>query len=1523
MPFTLRQATDTSNPTLARAFGEQTTYGQLAYYYKVGANTCFILLLAEGEKLGEGECDGVEWVRYGGHLLTPYDPDTGQGDYIFHSGTRSTGFDDPIQGVPTFLPSLGFTFSNKCYVEVRLPSNFSQGTDEPGRTEVKMRCSRIRDYDITGAIIAENYGPSANNMRVAAYCARLAGINIATRFDWPSWFAAKQYCDALIAWAQGGGDGLKGEYYNGANFGTLIGTRIDPYVNFTWGSASPPNVPVGIPYSVRWTGFVEAQYTETHTFYVTYDDGVKVWINDVLIIDDWNPGSAREASGTAALTAGERYSVKIEYFYLGGTTGGTGGATPIVQTNAASLISSEGARMNALVNPNGSATNYHFEWGETTAYGHSTSSTSAGSGSASVAVNSTLIALDSATVYHYRIVATNTHGTTYGADRTFYTRLIDPGDGVQIADVPSVAELAEIKFQYSAPSLSKRVIPKQFLYSVIQLVSAYGSNATWKQTTDFLAGWADYDYDDSTWLPSVFEMSIDSYDPIPPGFAAGSLAQRVWHYNSNASSDTDTVYFRKKFTALRTSGKLAIICDDNWTAYLAIPGGGGVEIDSGTITGTPGEAAHVVDLDDLIVGAQYLLSVRAHNTGGPGGLLAEIQFATGHQVERFSADVVLPGVPWTDALGLIMMRCPGIDWQDVDGKIKFLAGPDRPVAHTFFYDPTQATSGENWLVKSEQFNAADWTASRVTVTPNSVLAPPGALTASALAFLAGGFTPKVIQQTADTGAILTGRTFTFSAHLKAAAMTTLTLRMFRAGETPKEVTVTVRKDRWKRFTLTKNFEATSETAITVQLKNPTGHDAQTIQVWGAQLEESTVARIYTRTDAAAVKNTPTASNIVQNTVKATRRDPFTKPNFMIIGYRDKDDSLLTQQYEPIDRSALRDALGGHLVDAGIVQIGVAQASLAQRVGETIMRLAADLDTDVTLTGQKRAHKVAKGDRVQLVHPVGDWRGTPLESHSGPIDMLINRETFESSIQTANERSFIMQSYARDFYADYSHGPISGSRVGDTISPFGRAPKVETVTLAQTTVPRPDSLFDFALTGNVQFDRNYPYAQRGRIYRRWPANERIVTFDAVNDCVVLVAHAFPKNTPIKFSTTDSLGVQIDESTIYFVVPRDADSFKLATEEDGTPLEINVTGMAGVHRVAPFVLLSTVLVPDNRTRIASFSIPNVDMGLHEVMVLAETLFHHAFSLSVQTIYSIVVVPPAGTQPASLNGYFDEGGGDLQNDWPSDPYKPSPTREVYDLEYNYAGSASNIAGGAPRLVQITPVLATGLREPILWVKYYETPAVTETIMFLRNGGVTVSGDSEAFVFLKSKRVAEVRGGFLVQLEMPSLPTLCPWRIGVAPDVDLVAGSSGDRSFYMGINPADAPNYAMFIESGNGPFALVQGDIPYIFFRADGRVEYGINFHQSAVIFFVSPIAVYPDLLYRVFIYTDTVDAGQVEGLAGANWEREGPEWVYTSEMQRADFDLGGEDDLPDTIDVRVRRLSNFDTGLPSTWRAATFTR
>jgi hypothetical protein len=115
----------------------------------------------------------------------------------------------------------------------------------------------------------------------------------------------------------GTGSGLNGAYYSGqlatfTNPPTLM--RIDATVDFDWGTGSPDPAIDSNYFTVMWTGMVQPQFNDTYTFYTTTDDGVRLWVDGQLLVDDWVDQSATESSGSILLQAGRLYPITMQYY---------------------------------------------------------------------------------------------------------------------------------------------------------------------------------------------------------------------------------------------------------------------------------------------------------------------------------------------------------------------------------------------------------------------------------------------------------------------------------------------------------------------------------------------------------------------------------------------------------------------------------------------------------------------------------------------------------------------------------------------------------------------------------------------------------------------------------------------------------------------------------------------------------------------------------------------------------------------------------------------------------------------------------------------------------------------------------------------------------------------------------------------------------------------------------------------------------------------------------------------------------
>ncbi len=131
-------------------------------------------------------------------------------------------------------------------------------------------------------------------------------------------------------------NGLLGEYYNnsgtaqspppppgspagGAAALTAVLTRVDATVDF--GFATPPGPGVNQDdFMIAWSGFLTSSVTGPHSFQTRSDDGVRLWVNGVLVVDKWVDQGATDDTGTTTvnLTAATRVPIRLEFYENGG-----------------------------------------------------------------------------------------------------------------------------------------------------------------------------------------------------------------------------------------------------------------------------------------------------------------------------------------------------------------------------------------------------------------------------------------------------------------------------------------------------------------------------------------------------------------------------------------------------------------------------------------------------------------------------------------------------------------------------------------------------------------------------------------------------------------------------------------------------------------------------------------------------------------------------------------------------------------------------------------------------------------------------------------------------------------------------------------------------------------------------------------------------------------------------------------------------------------------------------------------------
>jgi len=229
----------------------------------------------------------------------------------------------------------------------------------------------------------------------------------------------------------------------------------------------------------------------------------------------------------SGLSANTTYHYRVVATSSAGTTFGsdqtfTTGGPPSASTSAASGVTNTAATLNGSVNPNELATSVYFDYGTTSSYGTSTPAQSIGSGTTAVPVSAGISGLSGGTVYHYRVVAINSAGTTDGPDLTFTTPL-PPSSS---ASAPAYSDSSTWKVGYSAsPSQGGPPIAEVDLYAEGPGQSTYtkvasDTSGSGSGTFNFTASAGDGTY-------SFYTVATDQGGDVQPAPSSGQASTQL------------------------------------------------------------------------------------------------------------------------------------------------------------------------------------------------------------------------------------------------------------------------------------------------------------------------------------------------------------------------------------------------------------------------------------------------------------------------------------------------------------------------------------------------------------------------------------------------------------------------------------------------------------------------------------------------------------------------------------------------------------------------------------------------------------------------------------------------------------------------------------------------------------------------------------------------------------------------------------------------------------------------------------
>jgi hypothetical protein len=151
--------------------------------------------------------------------------------------------------------------------------------------------------------------PSENLLLPRAAATRNAATTQAIKLSTPSTDNGPTF-DRIL---QPDKSGLKAEYFADRELAILNFIRFDPNIDFHFHPDNPPDPSMSSEGSIRWTGMIEAPYSEDYRFHAEVHRRIRLWIGDQLVIDQWKGEGGEYSSDKIPMIAGKKVPFKVEY----------------------------------------------------------------------------------------------------------------------------------------------------------------------------------------------------------------------------------------------------------------------------------------------------------------------------------------------------------------------------------------------------------------------------------------------------------------------------------------------------------------------------------------------------------------------------------------------------------------------------------------------------------------------------------------------------------------------------------------------------------------------------------------------------------------------------------------------------------------------------------------------------------------------------------------------------------------------------------------------------------------------------------------------------------------------------------------------------------------------------------------------------------------------------------------------------------------------------------------------------------
>ncbi len=302
---------------LASAIGIHLVQGTTAKSISDGASYVTVQNLL-GEAYGKGWKGIRDGIWFKGIRVA-------EGSYKFYPGIMSPGNADSVQGVDSIFTD-DTPHSNTTWIRFDVPeeieSTYYDNKANPPTDGLRLilETQKADIYDASGNVAAASQYIT-NAADAAIFYSKAVRKYPNSRLNFASLAALRSYNNitSVIDYTTlGDGVGLTGYYYEGNNFNTLLLTRIDPSPEFDLSDGAPAFQQPIDNFSVKWKGKIKAKYSETYTFYLTHNDGGRLYVNGTNLVDQFVPTPTLTHSGTIALTADNFYPIEIHWNELAG-----------------------------------------------------------------------------------------------------------------------------------------------------------------------------------------------------------------------------------------------------------------------------------------------------------------------------------------------------------------------------------------------------------------------------------------------------------------------------------------------------------------------------------------------------------------------------------------------------------------------------------------------------------------------------------------------------------------------------------------------------------------------------------------------------------------------------------------------------------------------------------------------------------------------------------------------------------------------------------------------------------------------------------------------------------------------------------------------------------------------------------------------------------------------------------------------------------------------------------------------------